>query len=164
MRNTKRSTRQGFGAWFLTLLLVLPLAAGGQTTPAQSEPAVDSQPLENSVPDPPAPKANSAQLPDSAGATPSPVGAQGQPTPNPVPQSSSEKGTLQKPLGTAAAGVVSTSGVAASRPEGAALAPARQRRVRLLIIKLGVVAAAGVALGTTLALTAASPGRPPGAH
>jgi hypothetical protein len=73
-------------------------------------------------------------------------------------------GAANQPVGTAAAESVTTTGVAVSRPAGLALAPAKQRRVRSMLIKVGVVVGAGAAIGTTLALTKASPGRPPGAH
>jgi hypothetical protein len=69
-----------------------------------------------------------------------------------------------QPAGTAAARTVPTNGVAASRPAGAAIAPAKQRQRRSLLIKMGAVVGAGVALGTVMALSSGSPSRPPGAH
>jgi hypothetical protein len=74
-----------------------------------------------------------------------------------------------EPSGTAAAEAEKPVGNAASRPAGAAIAPAKQRQVRSLLIKLGFIAGAGVALGTVYALSNASPGRvphspPPTAH
>ncbi len=70
----------------------------------------------------------------------------------------------QNPAGAATAQRGKTAGGAASRPAGAALAPAKQRNPRSLLIKLGLLAGAGVALGTAFALSQASPSRPPGAH
>jgi hypothetical protein len=70
----------------------------------------------------------------------------------------------QKPVGTAAAETPTTVGVAASNPSGAAIAPAKQRRVRTLFIKVGAIVGAGVALGTVAALSSASPSKPPGSH
>lgn len=64
------------------------------------------------------------------------------------------------PVGTAVAPAPRTTGVAGSRPAGAAIAPAKQRRVRIFLIKVGVVVGAGVAVGTVLALSHASPSRP----
>jgi hypothetical protein len=78
-------------------------------------------------------------------------------------QQSSSKGT-QEPVGTAAAESVETTGVAASNPAGAAIAPAKQRRTRALLIKVGAVVGAGVAIGTVAALASGSPSRPPGAR
>jgi hypothetical protein len=72
--------------------------------------------------------------------------------------------TLQKPSGTAAAPAPTITGVAGSKPAGAAYAPAKQRRVRMLLIKVGAVVAAGAAVGAVVALSAGSPSRPPGAH
>jgi hypothetical protein len=66
----------------------------------------------------------------------------------------------QKPLGTAAAPYEKPEGVAASRPAGAVIAPAKQRRVRAIFISLGVVVGAGIAVGTVAALSHASPSRP----
>jgi len=71
---------------------------------------------------------------------------------------------LQKPAGTAAAPAPKITGVAASKPAGAAYAPAKQRRVRMLLIKVGAVVAAGAAVGAVAALSQASPSKPPGAH
>ena len=70
----------------------------------------------------------------------------------------------QKPVGTAAAETSKASGVAASQPAGVAIAPAKQRRVRLIVIRVGAILGAGAALGTVVALTQATPSKPPGAH
>ena len=67
-----------------------------------------------------------------------------------------------QPTGTAAAQAGKLSGNAASRPAGAAIAPAKQRQVRSFLIKMGVIAGAGVAIGTVAALSKGSPSRPPG--
>lgn len=63
----------------------------------------------------------------------------------------------QQPLGVAAAPYTRPTGVAGSRPAGAVIAPARQRRVRTILISIGVVVAAGVAIGTVAGLSHASP-------
>ena len=117
------------------------------------------------------------QLPDSPGFAQ--LQAANQQASDPGPQSASSPASPQnqttsnqttsppqtkQPLGTAAAEDIGPSGVAGSRPVGAALAPMPQKRVRLLIIKVGAVLAAGAAVGTTLALSHASPSRPPGSH
>jgi hypothetical protein len=69
-----------------------------------------------------------------------------------------------QPTGTAAAPAGTVSGSVASRPAGAAIAPAKQRQVRSFLIKLGVVAGAGIALGTVYALSRGSSSTPPGAR
>jgi hypothetical protein len=66
----------------------------------------------------------------------------------------------QKPIGTAAAPPEGAVGITASRPAGAVIAPAKQRRVRTILIRVGLLVGAGVALGTVLALTHATPSRP----
>ena len=66
----------------------------------------------------------------------------------------------QEPVGTAAATFIKTTGVAASRPAGAAIAPAKQRRARSILIKVAAIAGAGVAVGAVVALASASPSRP----
>ena len=70
----------------------------------------------------------------------------------------------QKPVGAAAAETSKASGVAASQPAGVAIAPAKQRRVRMIAIRVGAILGAGAAVGTVVALTQATPSKPPGAH
>ena len=74
--------------------------------------------------------------------------------------SQSENG--QQPVGAAAAQLGRTTGGAASKPAGAALAPTQQRHSRSLLLKLGLLAGAGIAVGTVAALSKASPSKPPG--
>jgi len=49
-----------------------------------------------------------------------------------------------------------------AEPVGAAVAPARQRGHRSLLIKLGVLAGAGIAVGAAVGLAERSPARAPG--
>jgi hypothetical protein len=65
-----------------------------------------------------------------------------------------------RPLGTAAAPYTRPTGVTGSRPAGAVIAPAKQRRLRTILISVGVIAAAGIAVGTVAALSHGSPSRP----
>jgi hypothetical protein len=86
---------------------------------------------------------------------------------DPQPQSTSQPTTpppTQKPVGTAAAESTHAGGIAASQPAGVAIAPAKQRRVRTIVIKVGAIVGAGVAVGSVVALTAATSSKPPGAH
>ncbi len=69
----------------------------------------------------------------------------------------------QKPVGTAAAEAPSVRGTGASKPAGFAIAPGKQRQSRSFLIKVGAVIGAGAALGTVMALSMASPSKPPGA-
>ncbi|HZQ68640.1 MAG TPA: hypothetical protein VFA68_08990 [Terriglobales bacterium] len=68
-----------------------------------------------------------------------------------------------EPTGTAAAQSGRISGNAASRPAGAAIAPAKQHQARSFLIKMGIIAGAGIALGTVYGLSRASGPKPPGA-
>jgi hypothetical protein len=70
----------------------------------------------------------------------------------------------QRPVGTAAAEAPTVNGVTAAEPAGVAIAPAKQRRVRTFVLKVGAMVGAGVAVGTVIALTAATSSKPPGAH
>jgi hypothetical protein len=130
-------------AGFLVVLLAPPLAQAeaiqelGIQQPAQSQQQPSQQ---NGVPDAPQP-----QLADP----------------------STRSGNLQSdqqhnpnPVGTAAAPLAKPTGVAASRPAGAVIAPAKQRRVRAIVIRVGIIVGAGVAIGTVAALSRGSSSRP----
>lgn len=67
---------------------------------------------------------------------------------------------MQQPLGTATAEGVPTVGGAASRPAGEAIAPAKQNQRRSLLIKIGLIAAAGAAGGIVYGLSKSSPSKP----
>jgi hypothetical protein len=100
---------------------------------------------------------------ETPGTTPGEQPAQEEET---VVQQLPEKPTPQKPadpLGAATAQTGRTAGGAASKPAGTAIAPAKQRQVRSLLIKIGAIAGAGIALGTVYMLTRKTPGSPPAA-
>jgi hypothetical protein len=67
------------------------------------------------------------------------------------------------PSGAAGAKAANVKGAPVAQPAGAAVAPPRQRGHRSLLIKLGVLAGAGIAVGSVVALSERSPSRPPGA-
>lgn len=69
---------------------------------------------------------------------------------------------LQQPVGTAAAGSSKVSGIAAAQPAGIAIAPAKQRRVRTIVLRVGAIVGTGVAVGTVVALSRATLSKPPG--
>jgi len=75
-------------------------------------------------------------------------------------QSTQQAPQTQQPVGTAAAPAIKPEGVAVSRPAGAAIAPAKQRRVRQWAIRIGLLVGAGIAIGTVAALSLGSPARP----
>jgi|SRR5271165_965698 len=103
-------------------------------SPQQSNSAGQKQ--DDSLPD--APQAQSAQTP--AGQQPA-----------------------SSPSGAAGAKAANVKGAPVAQPAGAAVAPVRQHGHRSLLIKLGLVAGAGIAVGSAVALSERSPSRPPGA-
>lgn len=83
------------------------------------------------------------------------------PTPQPAtppPQTLAEP--QEQPLGAATAEGVETVGGGASRPAGVAIAPAKQNQRRSLLLKLGAIAAVGVAGGTIYALSKGTSAKP----
>ena len=79
------------------------------------------------------------------------------------PQAKPVQSQPANPLGTATAQQGATRGGVASRPAGEAIAPAKQRQVHSLLIKLGLVAAGAAAVGTVVGLTRGTSSVPPGA-
>jgi hypothetical protein len=134
------------------LIFVLSATTGPlfaqQQAPASDQPAQSSQPPQSVQPP--------IELPDSPGRSSAQTS-----TPAPAPQQNAPQ-IPKQPSGTAVAPAVQVSGSAASKPAGAAIAPPRQRQVRSWLIRFGFIAGAGAALGTVVALSAASPGHVPG--
>ena len=170
-RVTSKITMRTSGRWLrrqiagcLLLLFTAPVAnavpspqqeanlsqdRGASSAQPQSQQANTVAKQANTEPSP------SEVLPDSPSAVRSKDrGSSGQP-PSPERQDSP-----QDPLGTAAAPSVKTTGTAASRPAGAAIAPAKQKRARSILIKVGVIVGAAAAVGTVVALSSGSPSRP----
>jgi hypothetical protein len=81
-----------------------------------------------------------------------------------VPEAPKPKQQPSQPVGAATAEKVPTAGGAAAKPAGAAIAPAKQHQTRSLLIKIGAIAAAGVAAGTIFALSRGTSPKPPGAQ
>ena len=123
--------------------------------PSSQTTAPATAPQDNAVPDSPGTVRSQS---DQGGASYSTSAAQ---QASPPANTQSEPA---KPLGTAAAEPVTPTGVAASQPAGAAIAPAKQRRARSLLIKVGAIVAGGVAVGTIYALSSATSSKPPGSH
>jgi FtsZ-interacting cell division protein ZipA len=111
-----------------------------------------------------------SELPDSPGTTKSAVDAEQQSTQQTAAPSTNQTSnpTLQtapqKPVGTATAEAPNSNGVAASQPAGVAIAPKKQRRVRTIVLRVGAIAGAAVAVGTVVGLTEATSSKPPGAR
>ncbi len=120
--------------------------APAQDTSAQAAPAVAAK----QAPATPSPDPRTEGLP----ATPE-AQAPSQSSTTPAAQQGG-----QQPVGTATAPYEKSIGVPASRPAGAVIAPAKQRRARSFTLKLGLIAGAAVAVGTVVALSNASSSRP----
>lgn len=164
----KSKTQYGVSAVLAAVLVCAPLAVEAQqapTTPADStqQPAQPAQggatvnpaqgPLE------PVPTTQDQnQLPENPQAQQPGQATPAQQAPlKPAPQTQNQT----EPLGTATAPGVSTVGGGASKPAGTAIAPAKQRQYRSLLVKLGLIAGAGAALGTVYALSRGTSSVPP---
>lgn len=126
-----------------------PLQDQGSAVPVAAQNSSATQSQTNRLPD------NPGSARSQVAENTSPFGGQ---------QSLTTQQQDQEPVGTAAAAGVETTGVAASKPAGAAIAPAKQRRTRSFLIKVSAIVGASVAVGTVVALASASPSRPPGAR
>lgn len=162
---------RSFHRWILGVGVAALWLGGSSTVVAQQSTGSNDQPQSASI--------AVENLPDSPGATwarlqepaqPSTPGTPAQstsaaPEPNsaPPPQDQTEP-KMPRPVGTAAAEAPKVSGITAAQPAGIAIAPAKQRRVRILVLKVGAIIGAGAAIGTIVALSAATPSKPPGAH
>jgi len=119
------------------LLIVLMSGQLAPAAPAQ-EPQAQSQ--HDALPDAPSPQP----------ANPQSGGSQA--------QSAQQQNT--NPVGTAAAPVAKPTGIAASRPAGAAIAPSKQKRRKAILIRVGIIVGAGIAVGTVAGLSRSRSGRP----
>lgn len=176
-RFVARMTRSDFVigkliACILAMLLNMPLAEAA-ITPAQQETngqQAQSPPTVQSSHSPDA-LSRVAQLepnttsPDAVLPTnPAPAGSQApaEREQQAAPQSAPEQkqNTVPKPVGSAVAPYEKTTGVAASRPAGAVIAPAKQRQARSIVIRVSIVVGAAIAIGTVVALSHGSPSQP----
>ena len=144
-----------------TMLLIQPVLGAAQE-PAQSAQANPSSATEFSSSQPP------EQLP-SAPVPQAPLQPQSQTPQQSEPQQQSQTTQQtqqpntpqsQQPVGTAAAPYEKPTGVPGSRPAGAAIAPAKQRRVRAIVISLGLILAGAGAIGAVAGMSKASHSQP----
>jgi hypothetical protein len=77
----------------------------------------------------------------------------------PAPQPRAEQ-QMQEPLGAATAEGVPVVGGAASRPAGEAIAPDKQKQRRSLLLKIGLIAAVGVAAGVVAGASKGTSAKP----
>jgi hypothetical protein len=134
----------------LILSLAFPMSEAGLARAqqaSQNAPTVPDREVGSALPEAPEPANTQTASPGQQAAPSQPADGQSQEKPH-------------RPVGAAAAPYEPTLGIAASRPAGAAIAPAKQRRVRTILISLGVIAGAGIAVGSVAALSHGSPSRP----
>jgi len=157
------------------LIFTLLLPAGAWASPQEGNQAKGNSPDGSSAKSSAAENSNAtnkAPVPSASDQFPDSPGTlramreeqQGIAAPIQAENTSQQTGTETRPVGTAAAQPLVTTGVAAAQPAGAAIAPAKQRRLRSILLKTGAVVGIGVAVGTVVALSAGSPNKPPGSH
>jgi ferric-dicitrate binding protein FerR (iron transport regulator) len=159
----------------MSLILVLSSRAGWAFVPAEQSSSSQQQSADLQPKDPQPQKAQPTKPGADDAAANGSVPASREHSNEPVSQTTQRDDTqqsaepqqhneAQKPSGAAAAEAEKTSGVAASRPAGMAIAPAKQHRRRAFWVKLGAVAGAGLAAGTVFALSRSTSSKPPGSH
>ena len=142
-------TGHAYSKCFLAAMLVagfvcseMPLLASAQQS---SQSSTATQTADDSLPD--APQSQTAQT---------------QTTQAQTAQTPSAQQSAPAPSGAAGAKAANVKGAPVAQPAGAAVAPVRQRGHRSLLIKVAVIAGAGIAVGSVIALSKSSSARPPG--
>jgi hypothetical protein len=168
---------------FLTVVVAFALCGGPQMMSAQQSPpaqtTTDQQTTDQQTRDQQAQPDTTQQNVGTSqeSATPDPSKGPLKPNDNQLPNAPStsqqqqpgasgqgkEPESKETPLGAAAAQAGKSSGGAASRPAGIAIAPAKQHQTRSLLIKMGAVAAGAAAVGIVYGLSRGTPSVPPGA-
>jgi len=152
------------------LLLVQPAVGIAQEPAPQNQLASGTQTVEISSSQPPssldelpsAPVLQSSPQPVQEQTSPAkqPDMSQQQNQPAQQPNTPLQPNAPQPPVGTAAAPYEKPTGVSGSRPAGAAIAPAKQRRVRAIVISLGLILAGAGAIGAVAGMSKASHSQP----
>jgi cytoskeletal protein RodZ len=143
------------------LLFSVSLSAQQQVSQSSSQPVQQSSPPSGVRIDPSAGPLQPNEPPPAATQPAEAPSAQPPVTSVPAQAQAPEQPAPQTPVGAAAAEQVKTAGGGASRPAGSAIAPVKQHQYRSILIKLGAVAAAGIAVGTVYGLSHATPSTPP---
>lgn len=152
----------------LVIFLAVPFAEAAATRPqpvqsgqqAQSAPATQPQSSDAASDNSPASTSQPEPSPNGSGSASSNESNEGQSSGTLPSAPQQQQNGTSNPVGTAAAPYEKTTGVAASRPAGAVVAPAKQKRSRSFLIRVGLIVGACVAVGTVVALSAGSPSRP----
>ena len=140
----------------LALFIAMPLGASTVALEQQAAPPQQAGSASSSQSGSPNPDTGQQRTEPQAGSTPD----AGQPANAPNGSQEQQNGGPPAPVGTAVAPYEKGIGIAASRPAGAVIAPAKQRRTRSFVIKAGLIIGAAVAVGTVVGLSSASPSRP----
>jgi len=162
-----RPLNKGF---LYTTCCALALGLPANSLAQEGEPALSRNPqsiASSELPDSPGAawaKAQDPSTPQQSSSSQAATPASGQTGTTQTAPAQDQGQKPQRPVGTAAAEAPKAKGVTAAQPSGVAIAPAKQRRVRTIVIRVGAILAAGAAVGTVIALTEATPSRPPGAH
>ncbi len=140
--------------FFAVLLAVLLIFPAARAVPAQERSVTSSSQAQGSQPA--QIQQQSAALPDA----PSPQEVSQNAQQNTSQSTSQQQSSPASPVGTAAAPGEEPVGTVGSKPAGAVIAPAKQRRVHTFLISVAILAGAGIAIGTVAALSHASPSQP----
>jgi cobalamin biosynthesis Mg chelatase CobN len=151
----------------LVFLLAVPFAEAANAQPQEeasdrqtsTAPATPTQGSDSATANSGAAQSQPVSTQDNSGASSSSDGNQDQSSAT-LPSAPQQQNGTSNPVGTAAAPYEKTTGIAASRPAGAVVAPAKQKRSRSFLIRMGLIVGACVAVGTVVGLSAASPSRP----
>jgi cytoskeletal protein RodZ len=158
-------------AFGLVVMMAVPSAEVAVASPQKGVSGEQAQSVPSAPPQPQNPSSQTLKgeletsgsdvtPPDSRSPIQTQSAAQGEQPANSQSASEQPQETTQKPVGSAAAPFERTTGVAASRPAGAVIAPGKQRRARSIVIRVSIVVGAAVAIGTVVALSHGSPSRP----
>jgi len=158
-------------AFGLVIMMAVPFAEAAAASPqeeisgqqAKSVASATSEPQSSgsgTVKSEPETSRSDATAPDSSSPTQTQPAAQGEQPATSQPATEKPQEATPKPVGSAAAPFEKTTGVAASRPAGAVIAPAKQRRARSILIRVSILVGAAVAIGTVVALSHGSSSRP----
>jgi hypothetical protein len=166
-RERRNPVSRGFRLVAFNIVVLLTLEAtslaGAQQSPAPIPRSIPSQGLQRVSAQP---AANSSEATPENAHNESADSLPSAPTPMPTEQApaqqtpAQQQANPQQPVGTAAAPYEKPTGVPGSRPAGAAIAPAKQRRVRAIVIRVGIVLAAGAAVGAVVGLSKATHSTP----
>jgi hypothetical protein len=130
-----------------------------QSAGAEKNNAVKPAPPPFFYPDSHSPQTPYPENPDSPGAAGAQVTGQNQKSAAPQSAQTIQQNSAPPPVGTAASPYEKPNGAPASRPAGAAIAPAKQRRIRTFSIRVALIVGAAVAIGVVTAASLSSPNR-----